>query len=163
VPVDFVYYWRAQCLDGRKRFQIRAGFIFEQAVAAELERQGFVVQDITRINRHEFDVVTLRDGVIWNVQCKNNFVDLARVESDAPRFARYNRMFVRSYERALTKERNRENLLTAKLSLDKIQHLVVSRFPIVSDNPRIIPFSRIATFAAQAEALLVLGANHVGN
>lgn len=149
----FLYYWRAQSLERRKHFQIRAGFIFEEAVANEVERQGFVLQEITRINRHEFDVVTVRDGVIWNVQCKNNFIDLERVDSDAHRFARYNATLVRSYERALTKDLNREHLLKLKLSLDAIQHIVVSRFPVISDNPRIIPFSRIGSFAAVAESL----------
>jgi hypothetical protein len=153
----FLYYWRAQVLERQKLFQIRAGFIFEQAVADELKQQGFIVQDITRINRREFDVVTLRDSVIWNVQCKNNFVDLVRVEADARRFARYNAMLVRSYERALTKECNREHLLKLKLSLDAVQHLLVSRFPVVSANPRIVPFSRIANFAAIADSLMTDG------
>ena len=120
------------------------------------------MQDITRINRHEFDVVTVRDGVIWNVQCKNNFVDLASVEADARRFARYNSMLVRSYERALTKERNREYLLKLKLCSGAIQHLLVSRFPVISDNPRIIPFSRITSFAAVANSLLTNGPNDSG-
>lgn len=150
----FLYYWRAQSLDRRKLFQIRAGFIFEQAVADELEKQRFLVQDITRINRKEFDVVALRDGVIWNVQCKNNFIDLARVEADAHRFARYNAMLVRSYERALSKERNREYLLKIKLSLNEVQHLLLSRFPVISDNPRILPFSRIAAFSSIASYLM---------
>lgn len=150
----FLYWWRAQSLDRRKVFQIRAGFIFEQTVAQELNQQRFMVKDITRINRHEFDVVTVRDDVIWNVQCKNNFIDLARVESDAHRFARYNSMLVRSYERALNKEINREHLLKSKLSLHTIQHLVVSRFPVVNDNPRIVPFSRIANFTEIADSLV---------
>lgn len=153
----FLCYWRAQSLERRKLFQIRAGFIFEEAVADELRRQGFTVRDIKRIDRHEFDVVTVRDGVIWNVQCKNNFIDLARVENDAYRFARYNAMLVHSYERALTKERNREHLLRSKLSLDAVQHLLVSRFPVVCDNPRIVPFSRIASFAAIADSLMTDG------
>ena len=89
-----MYHWRAVSLDGGKRYQIRAGFIFEHAVADALERQGFAVQDITRINRHEFDVVTIRDGTIWNVQCKNNFLDLGKLERDPARFARYNRNLV---------------------------------------------------------------------
>jgi hypothetical protein len=147
----FLYNWRARTLDRKKLYQIRAGFIFEEAVANELMRQGFSVQNITRINRHEFDVVSLRDGVIWNVQCKNNFIDLALVDTDAHRFARYNAMLVRAYERALTKERHREHLLKSKLSLDAVQHLLVSRFPIVTDNPRMVPFSRIANFAAIAD------------
>ena len=155
----FVYHWRAQSLDRQKRFQIRAGFIFEEAVAAELEQQGFVVQGITRITRSEFDVVALRAGVIWNVQCKNNFVDLERIEADAERFARFNRMLVRAYERALTKERAREHLLKAKLSLDTIQHVVVSRFPVVCDNPRIVPFSRLGNFVATADRLVAESAD----
>lgn len=150
----FIYHWRARCLDREKRFQIRAGFIFEDAVAEELGVQGFAVQEVTRINRREFDVVTLRDGMVWNVQCKNNFVELESVESDPQRFARYNQALVRSYERALAKERDREHLLKSKLSLDAIQHVVVSRFPVVCDNPRIIPFSRIDEFSERAEALL---------
>lgn len=150
----FVYYWRMRCLDGRKRFQIRTGFIFEKAVAAALEAQGFSDQKITRINRHEFDVVALRNGVIWNVQCKNNFIDLEWVQADSKRFAKYNRSLVRLYERALTKERNREDILTAHLSIDTIQHMVVSRFPVVTDNARIIPFSRMGEFARRVDALL---------
>lgn len=147
----FIYYWRARSLDHQKRFQIRAGFIFEKAVSRELERQGFAVQDVRRINHHEFDVVTVRDGVIWNVQCKNNFLDLDRLDTDAARFAKYNYSLTRAYERALTKERNRENLLKEALSLDKIQHMVVSRFPVVTDNPRFVPFSKIKTFGTIAD------------
>ena len=155
-----MYYWRAQSLERVKRYQIRTGFIFEDAVATALSRQGFVVQDITRINRHEFDVVTLRNDVIWNVQCKNNFVNLSSVDSDAHRFARYNYRLVRSYEKALSKERSREHLLKAKVSRDMIEHMVVSRFPVVCDNPRIVPFSRIATVAAKADAILAASFGH---
>ncbi len=150
----FLYHWRSRCLDRLKRFQIRTGFIFEQAVAADLEAQGFAVQEITRINRHEFDVVTLRDGAIWNVQCKNNFIDLDRVEADPKLFARYNRGLVGAYERALTKERNREDVLKTHLGVETIHHMVVSRFPVVTDNSRIVPYSRIDCFAARADALI---------
>ena len=157
----FVYSWRARVLDRKKRFQIRAGFIFEDEVRFALEKQGFVVQDIVRINRQEFDVVTVRDDVIWNVQCKNNFVDLESVDSDAVEFARYNRGLVRSYERALVKERNREHLLKGKLSIKDVQHMVVSRFPVVTDNPRLVVFSRIADFAQRADAVLAGSAGEI--
>ncbi|MDX1146845.1 hypothetical protein GOL39_30390 [Sinorhizobium medicae] len=146
----FLYNWRARCLDRRKRYQIRSGFIFEDAVAVELEAQGFAVQGITRVRRAEFDVVTIKEGVIWNVQCKNNFTQLDRVDSDAERFARYNRSLVKSYEKALIKEARREHLLKQRLGLERIQHMVVSRFPVVTDNARILPFSRIGSFGAQA-------------
>ncbi|UXS31883.1 hypothetical protein FY152_07210 [Agrobacterium tumefaciens] len=150
----FMYHWRGRTLDQRKRFQIRSGFIFEDAVAKALEKQGFVHQNITRVNGSEFDVVTVRDGVIWNVQCKNNFVALAQVEHDAERFARFNRLYVRAYEKALEKERERGDLLTSKLSINSIQHMLVSKFPVITDNPRIVPFSRIEEFSDRADALV---------
>jgi hypothetical protein len=149
----FLYNWRARVLDRKKRYQIRSGFIFEDAVAAELKRLGFNVQQITRINRAEFDVVTIRDGVIWNVQCKNNFTPLDRVDSNAERFAKFNRALVRSYEKALNKEVGREHLVKQRLGIDRIQHVVVSRFPVVCDNPRIVPFSRIGQFLQRTAAL----------
>ena len=150
----FVYYWRARILDRKKRFQTRAGFIFEGHVKLALERQGFVIQDIVRINRQEFDVVAVRDGIIWNVQCKNNFVELASVDSDTVAFTHYNRGLVGSYERALVKESNREHFLKMKLAIDAVQHLVVSRFPVVTDNKRIVVFNRFSEFAARADAVL---------
>lgn len=155
----FVYNWRARTLDRRKRYQIRTGFIFETVVKDRLSAQGFAIQDIKRINRREFDVVTVRDGVIWNVQCKNNFLDLSTVDADAHRFARYNRALVTSYEKALDKDRRRERLLQDKLSLDNIQHVVVARFPVVCDSPRIVPFSRLDGFNAVAQSLLAQSAS----
>lgn len=150
----FIYNWRARTLDSRKRYQIRTGFIFETVVKDRLTEQGFAVQEVKRINRREFDVVTVLEGVVWNVQCKNNFVDLATVDSDARRFARYNRALIKAYEKALDKERRREHLLQARLSIAHVQHMVVTRFPVVCDNPRIVPFSRIDEFVSRARALL---------
>ena len=154
----FMYHSRAVNLDCRKRFQIRAGFIFEHAVASELEQQGFVVQEITRVDRHEFDVVTVRNGTIWNAQCKNNILDLGKLERDPARFARYNRNLVMSYARGLTKEYNREQVLKGKLGLDQIEHMVVSRFPVVTDNPRMVPFSMIERFGDIANGPTGVGA-----
>lgn len=51
--------------------------------------------------------------------------------------------------------------LKAKLSLDAIQHMVVSRFPVVSDDPRIVPFSGITTFAEKVDAMLAKAAGEV--
>lgn len=150
----FMYSWRARTLDSRKRYQIRTGFIFEAVVKERLTEQGFVVQDIKRINRQEFDVVAVFEGVVWNVQCKNNFVDLATVDTDAKRFARYNRALVKAYEKALAKEHRREHLLRSRLAIDNVQHVVLTRFPVVTDDPRIVPFTRIADFVPRARSLL---------
>jgi hypothetical protein len=149
----FLYYWKNVCLYRGRRFQIRSGFIFEKTVSEALERQGFRLTGIKRLNRKEFDVVTVRGGVIFNIQCKNNLIDPSRLEADPKLFARYNRARVASYERALRKETGREDLLTAELGLAHVEHLVVSRFPVATDNPRIVPFSRIEELSSVAADL----------
>ena len=45
------------------------------------------------------------------------------------------------YEKALLKEEKRESLLMRKIGISKIKHFVVSRFPIFSNNPRIINYN----------------------
>lgn len=152
----FIYYWRGRVLDRRKRYQIRAGFIFEKAVSEILESQGFSIQNITRVKRAEFDVVSVRNGIIWNIQCKNNWVDLERVDTNADRFAHYNRKYVRSYEGALAKERGREALLKQRLGLNTIEHIVVSKFPVITDNPRILPLNSLRHFTTHADYLETL-------
>lgn len=157
----FAYWWRAQTLDRIKRFQIRAGFMFEETVKAELEAQGFQCRNITRINHREFDVVTVRGSTIWNVQCKNNFTSLDRIDTDPGRFARYNKGLVRAYGRALTKERSREQLLKSHLNLDAIEHVVVSRFPVLTDDPMIVPFNHLSGFSRLADRIEKDGAEVV--
>lgn len=142
----FLYHWKNKCLNRNRRFQIRSGFLLEDSVKNALSNQGFTITDIKRINRKEFDVVSVLGQVIYNVQCKNNFVDLCRIESNAPLFARYNRQLDRYYSQALVKEERREQLLIDKLGLTEIRHVIVSRFPIATANPRIIPYSRINHF-----------------
>lgn len=139
----FIYAFKNVHLGSRRRFQIHAGFIFEDMVARDLRRMGFQVTDTKRINRKEFDVVCTRRGVIYNFQCKNNWIDLAKVEADRPLFVRYNRRLVSYYVRALAKEKARERLLKDKLGLDKIAHFVVSRFPVITTDPRIVCYNRI--------------------
>ncbi len=139
-------------LGSRKRFQIHAGFIFEDKVAADLASYGFTVTDITRINRQEFDVVTVLGDVIHNFQCKNNWIDLSKLESDRRLLARYNRRLDRYYRVALRKEADREGLLLGKLGLARIEHHVISRFPVITDNPRIINYNRLAERGASIVA-----------
>lgn len=75
----------------------------------DLANAGFAMTDIKRINRKEFDVVTTLGDTIHNFQCKNNWIDLNRVERDPKLYARYNRRLTRYYKRALVKERRRES------------------------------------------------------
>lgn len=150
----FLYNFKNLCLYGNRRFQIRSGFIFEQRVKDELTRQGFEVQSIKRIGRKEFDVVATRDSVIFNIQCKNNLIDPSWIDLDPARFIRTNRTLERYYQRAIAKERSREQLLRDHLGLDRVEPFVITRFPIVTTNPRIIPLARIREFGKMADDVL---------
>jgi hypothetical protein len=139
----FLYNFKNFALESRKRFQIHSGFLFESMVKRDLAEMGFHVTDIKRINRKEFDVVTVRDDVIYNFQCKNNWIDLSKIESDRAAYVRYNRYLVSYYERALVKEENREALLCTALGLSRIRHFVISRFPVMTDNPLIVAYNAL--------------------
>ncbi|CAN5238678.1 hypothetical protein BH11PSE4_BH11PSE4_13650 [soil metagenome] len=139
----FLYAFKNVHLGSRRRFQIHAGFIFEDMVKRDLSVMGFQVTDVKRINRKEFDVVTIHSGVIYNFQCKNNWIDLAKVESNRTLFVRYNRSLTSYYRRALQKERKREGLLKDKLGLDKVEHYLISRFPVIGSDARVINYNQI--------------------
>lgn len=144
----FLYAFKEIHLGSRRRFQIHAGFIFEEMVARELARTGFEITDIKRINRKEFDVVATYAGAIYNFQCKNNAIDLTQIESDRKLFIRYNRRLVAYFLRAIAKEQRREHLLKDKLGLDTVRHFVISRFPVVTTERRIIAYNKINTLSS---------------
>ncbi|MFH2142173.1 MAG: hypothetical protein ABIJ97_07110 [Bacteroidota bacterium] len=139
----FLYYYKNVVLYKIKRFQIHSGFVFEDIIKEKLKGKGFKITDITRINQKEFDVVTIKDNTIHNFQCKNNSIDLALIESNPKRFNRYNRYLVNYYYKALEKEKKRENLLTKKLNISNIEHYVISRFPVITSENRIVSFNEL--------------------
>ena len=104
---------------------------------------GFNVTGIKRINRKEFDVVTTLGDVIYNFQCKNNWIDMAKVESNRALYVRYNRALTSYYAKALIKEEKREKLLKEKLGIDNIEHYVISRFPVITTDARIVCYNKI--------------------
>lgn len=142
----FLYYWKNNCLDRVKRYQIRSGFIFEKTVKDALAEKGFHITNIKRISRKEFDVVAILNDVIYNVQCKNNLVDLSKIEANPKLFARYNRHLNRIYDDALLKEECREYLLKEELGYLDVKHFVVSRFPVATTNVRILAYLSIKRF-----------------
>jgi hypothetical protein len=143
LAMRFIYYFKNKYLHKQKRFQIHSGFIFEDIVKQRLTSHGFFVTDIKRINKKEFDVVTTKDNKIHNFQCKNNWVDLSKIGRDDNLFIRYNEYLVQYYKRALEKEEKREDLLLKRLGLSTIRHYVISRFPVITQEPRIICFNKI--------------------
>jgi len=133
----------SQPLLKNRSFQINSGFVFEDKVSNVLQSNGFKLTNITRINRKEFDVITIRNNKIYNFQCKNNFIDISRVDYNYKLIARYNNQLCRYYEKALIKEKKRENLVIKKLGIKVIEHFVISRFPIITRNSRIINFRNL--------------------
>jgi hypothetical protein len=144
----FLYAFKNVHLGSRRRFQIHAGFIFEDMVKRDLAAMGFHLTDIKRINRKEFDIVTTLGGAIYNFQCKNNWIDLARVETERMLYVRYNRALTNYYRRSLEKEKKREYLLKGELGLKRIEHFVISRFPVICADPRVINYNQIGRLSA---------------
>lgn len=143
--IRFYFNYIEKILRRNKTFQIDSGFVFEAKVAEMVTKYGFDVQkDCKRINHKEFDVVCIKNGTIYNFQCKNNYTSVASIgvrENELA--ARYNRQLMRYYEKAMKKEKNRELLLVNKLKIGKIQHYVISRFPVITDSEHVIPFNRL--------------------
>jgi len=112
-------------------------------VKRELAGMGFNVTEIKRINRKEFDVITTHGGTIYNFQCKNNWIDLGKIEAEKTLYRRYNRALTAYYRRALEKERARERLLKDEPGFERVKHYVISRFPVICDDPRIISYNQL--------------------
>ncbi|MCH7389460.1 hypothetical protein [Acinetobacter dispersus] len=137
----FVYRTLSQSLLKNRTFQIHSGFIFEDKVSKILETKGYKPTGITRINRKEFDLITIKDNKVFNFQCKNNYIDISRVNSDYKTIGRFNKKLCRYYESAIIKEENRENLIKSRTEISEIEHFVVSRYPVITRNEKIINFT----------------------
>lgn len=137
----FVYRTLSQSLLNNRTFQIHSGFIFEDKVSKILETKGYKPTGITRINRKEFDLITIKDNKVFNFQCKNNYIDISRVNYDYKTIGRFNQQLCRYYESAIIKEDNRENLIKSRTGFSDIEHFVISRYPVITRNEKIINFT----------------------
>lgn len=137
----FVYRTMSVSLLKNKTFQIHSGFVFEDKVSKILSDFGFKLTGITRINHKEFDLITIKNEMIYNFQCKNNFIDISRVDYNYKLIGKFNRLLCKYYERALIKEEKREELIIEKTGINKIEHFVISRYPVISRNKNIINFN----------------------
>lgn len=140
-------------LEKKKKFQIDSGFVFEKEVKKVLAEFGYIVRcDVKRINRNEFDVVCVKDDCIYNFQCKNNSVGVSLQGKDWFRWScSAIRRLNRYYEKELSKEDSRENLLKQTIGLDNVMSFVISRFPVISNNPRVINFNGLRKFLFMME------------
>ncbi|MCG8318764.1 MAG: hypothetical protein MI921_04635 [Cytophagales bacterium] len=136
----FLYNYKNISLNKSRRYRIRSGFIFEDKVKTELLQLGFEILKVKRIERKEFDVITKRAGAIYNFQCKNNFIDITLIEKEPEKFAKRNRALVRYYMKSLDKEKEREHLIINKYGIKEVSHFVISRFPVIGNEPSIILF-----------------------
>lgn len=137
----FAYRTLSQSLLKNRTFQINSGFVFEDKVSKILEKKGYKPTDITRINQKEFDLITIKDNKVYNFQCKNNFIDISRVNFDYKKIGKYNQRLSKYYESALIKEKLREDLIKSKTKINDIEHFVISRYPVITRNKKIINFT----------------------
>jgi len=142
----FVYRTLSQSLLKNRTFQIHSGFIFEDKVSKILDNKGYKPTGITRINHKEFDLITIKDNKVFNFQCKNNYIDISRVNHDYKIIGRFNKRLCRYYENAIIKEEKRENLIISKTRISDIEHFVISRYPVITRNERIINFTDLDTW-----------------
>lgn len=126
-----------------KTFQINSGFIFEDKVEEILQKHRFHITSIKRINRKEFDLITTKNRTIYNFQCKNNYYDIATISPNYIKAVRRNKSLCKAYEKALDKEVKREHLIQTELKIDNIHHFVISRFPVITRNDKIINFNEL--------------------
>ncbi len=148
----FVYRTLSQSLLKNRAFQINSGFVFEDKVLKTLEEKGFAHTGITRINHKEFDLITIKNNKVFNFQCKNNFIDITRVNYDYRKIGRLNKRLCRYYEKALIKEEKRENLVKLETGINDIEHFVISRYPVITRNLRIINFTDLSSWSPIGDA-----------
>ncbi len=137
----FLYRTLSQSLLKNRTFQIHSGFIFEDKASKILKAKGYAPTGITRINQKEFDLITIKDNKVYNFQCKNNYIDISRVNYDYKKIGRFNQRLCKYYENAIIKEEKRENLIISKTGISNIEHFVISRYPVMTRNKRIINFT----------------------
>lgn len=135
-------------LEKKKKFQIDSGFAFEKKIKEVLNCFGYEVKDgIKRIKRKEFDVICIKNGCIYNFQCKNNYLTISQqgkgwFDFTCSAIRRLNRY----YEYALQKEDKRDYLLKEKLGVETVKSFVISRFPVITRNSRIINYNQLTTW-----------------
>ncbi|CAH0265828.1 MULTISPECIES: hypothetical protein [unclassified Pedobacter] len=142
----FVYRTLTGALMRNKSFMINSGFVFEDKVEKILINAGYHSTGITRINHKEFDLITTKNGKIYNFQCKNNHIDIAKVGTDYKLMGRLNKRLITYYRKSITKEVNRENLIKTKLGLSGIEHFVISRFPVITQDADILNFNSLESW-----------------
>lgn len=137
-----------ESLKRKKKFQIDSGFIFEKKVINIVKGYGFVYhKTCKRIERKEFDVVCVKNGCIYNFQCKNNYINVQDIDTNRIMVAsRYHRSLARYYDKALEKEYGREHLLKQELGLDRVEHYVISRYPVITPNQRVISYNILPVY-----------------
>lgn len=139
----FVYRTLSGALMRNRSFMINSGFVFEDKVQKTLKKAGYHCTEITRINKKEFDLITTKNGKIYNFQCKNNHIDIAKVDTNYNLMARLNKRLISYYRKSIVKEVNREHLVKAKVGLTDIHHFVVSRYPVITRDTDILNFNTL--------------------
>lgn len=127
-----------------RRYRIKAGFVFEKKITTLLEQYGFESTKVKRIRKQEFDVICHKKGKAYNFQCKNNCLDINTLSPDnIDKVSRQNKRLTNYYLKALDKEDARIQLIKEYFKTDEVENFVISRFPIMMNHERLIPFNRL--------------------
>ena len=132
-----------RALERKKKFQVDSGFIFEKRVVGLVRAYGFEHRKTCkRLEHKEFDVVCVKDGCIYNFQCKNNYINVQKIDTNwIKTAAQKHRTLAHAYDKALEKEHNREDMLKQELGMDRIESFVITRFPVITPNQRVVSFN----------------------
>lgn len=131
-------------LKKKRRYRIKAGFMFEKKVEALLKKYRFEVTDVKRIHMQEFDVICKKGDTIYNFQCKNNYLDINNLSPvNMDKVCKQNKRLTNYYIKALEKENHRTRLLVEKFKTDNIENYVVVRYPVMMDHSRVICYNNL--------------------
>ena len=128
--------------ESSKRYQIKAGFLFEKRMINEIPLQMYDIIDIKRTSNHrEFDVI-IQNRItkdIINIQCKNYALHLYKFSKDASQTRKRVEYVMNLLQKALDKEIKREPDLVNELKrrnihYNTIKHIVVSKQQIPSND-----------------------------
>lgn len=131
-------------LKKKRRYKIKAGFLFEKKVEALLKTYGFEVTGVKRIHMQKFDVICKNGAAIYNFQCKNNYLDINNLSpANIDKVCKQNKRLTNYYIKALEKENHRTRLLVEEFETDNIENYVIVRYPVMMNHTRVICYNNL--------------------
>ena len=134
----------------KKSYQIQMGFIFEKEVKSLMKKYGLDVLEVKRIkdskesqySNREFDVLINYNDKIYDFQCKNYKLNYNPNPSELKLLKRKHNEVLRRVIAGLEDENEKIEVLEKKYKKE-IEFYIISRFPILTKNPRVITYNKL--------------------